>query len=278
MRPILLDLPLPGGLHFPVGAYGTFLVLGMLAAAWVSGSHGGRLGLTRRDAFDLGLWLLAGGVAGAHLLFLVLNWTTYLSDGWSAALGRGGLAYYGGLAAALPVLWLWGRRRRIPYSDLLDFVAPLGALGLAVTRFGCFLNGCCHGAPSALPWAVRFPAGSLPQQAQAALGLVPPGAPSLPVHPVQLYELAAAAAMFGWLWWRFGRRRFAGEVAAAFGLLYGGWRLLAEFLRADGAGWRPGAFAPTPFQWLSVAVIAAAAVGLWAARRARRPPAPVERR
>jgi phosphatidylglycerol:prolipoprotein diacylglycerol transferase len=170
------------------------------------------------------------------------------------------------------VIALWGRRRAIPYADLLDFVAPLGALGLAITRVGCFLNGCCWGAPSDLPWAVTFPPGSLPQQAQAAAGLVAAGAPSLPVHPVQLYECAAALAMFGWLWRRFGRRRCAGEVAAAFGLLYGGWRLLAELLRADGAGWRPGALAPTPFQWLSAAVIAAAAVGLWAARRVHRLP------
>ena len=219
MRPILLDLPLPGGLHFPVGAYGTFLVIGMLAAAWVSGRHGRRLGLRRLDAFDLGLWLLAAGVAGAHLLYLAADPWSYFADGeagggWAASLGRGGMAYYGGLAAAFPVLWLWGRRRRIPYLDLLDFVAPLGALGLAVTRVGCFFNGCCYGEPSGLPWAVAFPIGSQPQQAQAALGLIAPEAPSLPVHPVQLYETAAALAMFGWLWWRFPRRRSAGEAVA----------------------------------------------------------------
>jgi phosphatidylglycerol:prolipoprotein diacylglycerol transferase len=277
MRPILLDLPLPGGLHFPVGAYGTFLVIGMLAAAWVLGRHGRRLGLRRVDAFDLGLWLLAAGVAGAHLLYLAADPRSYFAGGeagggWAASLGRGGMAYYGGLAAAFPVLWLWGRRRRIPYLDLLDFVAPLGALGLAVTRVGCFFNGCCYGEPSGLPWAVAFPIGSQPQQAQAVLGLIAPGAPSLPVHPVQLYETAAALAMFGWLWWRFPRRRSAGEAVAAFGLLYGAWRFVAEWLRADADGWRPGANALTFNQGLSLVVIALAGAGWWAARRAARPP------
>jgi phosphatidylglycerol:prolipoprotein diacylglycerol transferase len=277
MRPTLLDFPLPGGLHFPVGAYGTFLVIGMLAAAWVSGGHGRRLGLRRVDAFDLGLWLLAAGVAGAHLLYLASDSRSYFSTGaagggWTAALERGGMAYYGGLAAAFPVLWLWGRRRRIPYPDLLDFVAPLGALGLAVTRVGCFLNGCCYGEPADLPWAVTFPPGSQPQQAQAALGLIAPGAPALPVHPVQLYEFAAALGMFGLLWWRFPRRRFAGEVVAAFGLLYGIWRFAVEFLRADSDGWRPGAHALTFNQGLSLVVIALAGFGWWAVRRAARPP------
>jgi phosphatidylglycerol---prolipoprotein diacylglyceryl transferase len=31
-------------------------------------------------------------------------------------------------------------------------------LGLAFGRLGCFLNGCCFGAPCDLPWAIRFPA------------------------------------------------------------------------------------------------------------------------
>jgi phosphatidylglycerol:prolipoprotein diacylglycerol transferase len=270
MRPTLIDLPLPGGLHFPLGAYGTFLVLGMLAAAWVSGRHGGRLGLTRRDAFDLGLWLLVGGVAGAHLLYIATHLDGYLAG--AASLRRGGLAYYGGLAAAVPALWLWSRRRGVPCADLLDFVAPLGALGLGITRIGCFLNGCCWGAPSDLPWAVSFPAGSLPQRAQAALGLVGAEAPSLAVHPVQLYELAAAVAMFALLWARFPRRRRAGETAVAFGLLYGTWRLAIEWLRADAAGWRPGVHAVTVYQGLSLAVIAIAIGGWWAVRRAARTP------
>jgi phosphatidylglycerol---prolipoprotein diacylglyceryl transferase len=274
MRPLLFDLPLPFGLHLPVGAYGTMLVLGMLAATWVSGRHGRSLGLRRLDTFDLGLWLLASGVVGAHLLHVAVYRDVYFAGGALAGLQRvatlwnGGLVFYGGVVAALPVLWFWGRRRGIPVLDLLDFVAPLGALGLALTRFGCFLNGCCFGAPSDLPWAVRFPPDSLPQRAQAALGLVGGRDPSLPVHPVQLYELCFALALFALLTWRFPRRRFAGEGVVAFGLLYGLWRFAIERLRADAPGWRPGAHPLTPYQWQSLALIGVSVVGWWAARRA----------
>jgi phosphatidylglycerol---prolipoprotein diacylglyceryl transferase len=277
MRPLLFDLPLPFGLHLPVGAYGTLLVLGMLAATWVSGRHGRSLGLRRLDTFDLGLWLLAAGAVGAHLLHVAVYRDVYFAGGALSGLRRvatlwnGGLVFYGGVAAALPVLWLWGRGRGIPVLDLLDFVAPLGALGLALTRFGCFLNGCCFGAPSDLPWAVRFPPGSLPQQAQAALGLVGGRDPSLPVHPVQLYELGFALGLYALLTRLFPRRRFAGEGVVAFGLLYGLWRFAIEGLRADAPGWRPGAHSLTPYQWQSLALIGVAAVGWWAARRAARP-------
>lgn len=281
MRPILLDLPLPGGLHLAFPAYGTFLVLGMLAAVWISGRHGRTLGVTRTDAFDLGLWLLVfSGVVGARLLHVALDPGRYFADGlgqgwWRAvAFWNGGLSYYGGLLAGFAVLWFWARHRGLPYPEVLDFVAPLGALGLGITRVGCFLNGCCYGIPSHLPWSVGLPPGSPASQHQAAVGLISAGAPSLPVHPVQLYEAAVAFALCWFLGRRFARRRYAGELAVTFCLLYGSWRIAAELLRADAPGWRPGVYALTPNQWVSVALIFGAALAGWALRRNSRPPAP----
>ena len=267
MRPILLDLPLGGGVHLGLPAYGTFLVLGVLAAVWASGRHARLLGLTRLDVFDLGLVLLPGALLGAHLLYIAQNPETYRSRGLVASFREGGLVYYGGLAAAFAVVFSWSRRRGLPYLDSLDFVAPLGALGLAVTRLGCYFNGCCFGAPSQVPWGVVFPRGSLAHQGQVAAGLVAPFQAPVPVHPVQIYELLAALGFFWLLWPRFPRRRFAGEVVAAFGLMYGPWRFFAETLRADSAGWRPDAHGLTANQWLSLALIAVAGIGWLAARR-----------
>src|SRR5436309_1822490 len=50
------------------------------------------------------------------------------------------------------------------------FALPL-ALALAVGRWGCFLNGCCYGVPTELPWGVRFGDGVCR-------------------HPTQVYEVA----------------------------------------------------------------------------------------
>ena len=267
MRPILFTLPLPGGLELSLPAYGTFLVLGMLAAVWVSGRHAPLLGLTRRQVFDLGILLVFLGLAGAHLLDVALHPELYFADGpaaglWEAiAFWRGGLVYYGGLVTGMAGCWAYARFHGIPVADMLDFVAPLGALALGSTRVGCFLNGCCYGVPTALPLAIAYPAGSLAQRKQAALGLVSADAPSLPIHPVQLYELGAALLVFWVLWRRFPGRRFASEVAAAFFLIYGSWRFLIEFLRADSPDWRPtGGPLLSQYQWLSLAVVAGAIV------------------
>ena len=47
---------------------------------------------------------------------------------------------------------------------------------------GCFLNGCCFGGPSDLPWAFTWPEGSIPWNA----GM------HGPIHPAQLYGVINA--------------------------------------------------------------------------------------
>ncbi len=230
-------------LVFP--AYGTLLVVGFLAAFLVGRRRVEQIGLSSDELFNMGYLSVLAGVFGAHLLHVALNADRYfdgsLAGGlWSTlAFWQGGLSYYGGLAGGIVALSLYARRKGVATIDVLDFVAPLGAVGLAFTRFGCFLNGCCYGRPSRLPWAVSFPVGSQPQVAQASAGLVTPGEASLPVHPTQLYELVAAAAIFAFLWAFWPRRRFAGEVVLLFFLIYAPWRFASELLRADTEPWRP---------------------------------------
>jgi phosphatidylglycerol:prolipoprotein diacylglycerol transferase len=56
---------------------------------------------------------------------------------------------------------------------MADLIAPSLALGLAIGRIGCLLNGCCYGGPCDRPWAVTFPAGSPPYEEQVASGELP---------------------------------------------------------------------------------------------------------
>ena len=57
---------------------------------------------------------------------------------------------------------------------MTDVAAPAVAIGIAIGRIGCFLNGCCYGAVCDLPWAVCFPAGSHAWARQVDAGLISP--------------------------------------------------------------------------------------------------------
>jgi phosphatidylglycerol---prolipoprotein diacylglyceryl transferase len=169
----------------------------------------------------------------------------------------GGLTYYGGfIGASLGSIALL-RRDKFPFwkaADMAGFTVPLG---LAFGRVGCFLAGCCFGAPSDVFCAIRFPGGSPASEAQAKAHLLA-GADlrSLAVHPTQVYEsLGSLAVAAVCLWWVHPRKRYDGQVFVAFLVLYAIVRFLLEFLRRDERG---GALALSTSQLLGFAMVAAA--------------------
>lgn len=156
----------------------------------------------------------------------------------------GGLASMGGLAAGLLAIGASARVARVPVASLLDAFAPAGVLALGIGRLGCFLAGCCYGAPSDVPWAVVFPA----VDAQAR-------------HPLQLYSAAADFAVVAFALHGGGR---AGRVAARCALGLGVVRMLLELLR-DAGTTNPLAGGAVTLPQLGALLLALG--GTWALRR-----------
>jgi phosphatidylglycerol:prolipoprotein diacylglycerol transferase len=94
----------------------------------------------------------------------------------------------------------------------------------------------------------------------------------LPLHPTQLYESAAEFAIFGILYWRFGRPHGRGDIISLYLMLYGAARFLVEFFRYHEQGNLWG----TPLdasQWISLVLFAVGAAHFavgkrWAKRAA----------
>jgi phosphatidylglycerol:prolipoprotein diacylglycerol transferase len=168
---------------------------------------------------------------------------------------------YGGLSSAVTVGIVYGVAARIPLGRLGDAFAFSLPLGIGLLRIGCFFAGCCWGDVCACPerfaavddqawrrqvqtipgvcsenWpvCVTFPAGSPAYYQHLTAGLLPPSAErSLPVHPVQLYEMAASLALLGVLLLVDGRLRHWGESFLVFGVGYSVVRFAVEWFRAD---------------------------------------------
>jgi phosphatidylglycerol:prolipoprotein diacylglycerol transferase len=125
----------------------------------------------------------------------------------------GGLA--GGVGTALVVMW----RQRMPIIPTLAAATPALAIGHAIGRIGCFLVGDDYGRPSDVPWAVAFPRGLPPTD--------------VPVHPTQLYEAIALAAV-AWLLIRWRRRNVPDAVVLGrYLVLAGSIRFAIEFIRVN---------------------------------------------
>jgi phosphatidylglycerol:prolipoprotein diacylglycerol transferase len=174
-------------------------------------------------------------------VFYVLGHLSEFSSHWSGVfdINTAGLVYYGGLLFALPAAVITIRILKMPTSITVGAIGLAIPLSLGIARFGCFLNGCCGGKPSGLPWAVTFPG------------------TATSVHPTQLYEAVLDIALFAALL-LVGTRFLEGWELLLCSLAgYALIRFLMEFFRLH-ANPRAGLF----FQLFSVAVFVACAGAL----------------
>ncbi len=105
--------------------------------------------------------------------------------------------------------------------EVFDIFSPTLAMGIGITRIGCFLNGCCFGTPTGLPWGVQFPDHSIPWMIFRDQHL----------HPAQIYSSAYGFLLFFVLHQLLKRRQFAGQVVAVLFMAEALFRFLIEFVR-----------------------------------------------
>lgn len=239
-------------LGFNVYWYGVLVATGFLLGLWSASRRGQRDGIPGEVIADLGIWLMLGAIVGARLLHVISYWREEFADKplWEIFMIRhGGLVFYGGLIGASLATIFYTRLKALPLWKLADALAPSIALGQVFGRLGCFLNGCCYGLPTHLPWAVYYPAGN-PTHGTG-------------VHPTQLYEALLDLGLYAGLAWFYRRKRFDGQVFALYLIAYALLRASVEFFRGDYEVRYLGGWA-TPAQLVSLGV---GAVGVWFWRR-----------
>jgi phosphatidylglycerol:prolipoprotein diacylglycerol transferase len=178
-------------------------------------------GLRKDRVVDCVLFMLVLSLAGARALYVLLNLNQFDSIKSALSVQNGGLSFHGGLLGGMLGVALFCRFYKAPFLPLVDIMAPAGALGYAITKIGCFLNGCCIGRPTGLPWGVCFPD---PNSAT-------PGALTAPSHPVQIYDCILNVILCLVLLRALHRKRFHGQTFFLWLILYSVVRFLVEFAR-----------------------------------------------
>lgn len=254
-----------------VPAYWALLMIGFMAAIYLSWRMARRAGIDTSRILDLNLIILLCGVFGARLMHVLVEDDPlrpgepilyhYLQHPLEILNVTNGLAFYGGLLVAVPVAVWYVRRRELGVGRVADIAGVCIPLGLVFGRLGCFLAGCCHGRPTDMPWGVVF---SDPASLARPLGT--------PLHPTQLYSSAFALLLFGLMWIGYRRwRRFDGQVFLWFVVLYSAGRFLIEFLRNDNRGmFFSGSLSAS--QVVALPLLAVALIWLYLRGRKVRPP------
>ena len=277
MHPILFRLG-----PWEARSYGLMLAISVLSGVFLARYRARSAGVDPRKILRLSVLMVIAILVGSRLGYVLVNYPEFAED-WrrvvdfyeNGKLRLTGLVMNGGVVACVLVMWLFCRRTGTPTLRLFDIYAPALALGIFLTRIGCFLNGCCYGEPTALACGVVFPADCPAGGYQRLDG----GAPE-PLHPTQLYSSAYGIVIFvtllvlekvadrkGW--------KFDGFTTLLLFMLYPAARFSVEFLRHfyDETGVY---FGLTHNQYLSIVLFTVSVVGMVSlarrhSRRAREP-------
>ena len=230
MQPILFELP--GG--FKIFGYGLMLFFAYIASINMTAWRARKGHLNPQFAFDLSTWLFIGGLVGARAFFVIQYRDRFDNFLDIFKIWQGGIVFYGSLIGGTLALLLFWYFKRFPFLPMADAIAPALCIGLAIGRFGCFLNGCCYGDRCDLPWGVSFPNVSAPFKDQVTKGLIPPTAThSLPLHPTQLYSTIDGLVLMCVVLAFWPHRKADGHAMALYFMLYAITRFMVEQLRND---------------------------------------------
>ena len=159
---VLHDLP-GGGRGLPIRGYGVMLLLAIVSGVSLAAFRGSKVGLAPDTIVNLAFCMILAGIVGARLFWIIQYWDLLVAETIAETLKNvfnfveGGLVVYGSLIGGLAAAIWFLRRQKLPLMAMADLIAPSLALGLAIGRIGCLLNGCCYGGVCEKPWAITFP-------------------------------------------------------------------------------------------------------------------------
>lgn len=245
------------GLAYLAGFVGATLVMRWLARRW-------RLALTDDDLMTVLLSAIIGVIVGGRLGYVLFYGAGYYfrNPGQILAIWDGGMSFHGGLIGILVAGVVAARIVHVPWLTLCDLGSVGAPIGFGLGRIANFVNQELWGRVTDVPWAVVFP-----------------NAGDAGRHPSQLYEATLEGLVLFAVMMVLARRmppRPRGELVGWLVMLYGIFRVTAEFFREPDVQIGFVAGGVTMGQVLSVPMIVAGAWLVWRARRLGLPHVPAD--
>jgi prolipoprotein diacylglyceryl transferase len=212
----------------PIRGYAFAIILGIVAAIWISERRWEARGGTRGEMADLAVWAVPFGLVGGRIYHVLTDPDRYFgADGslWEILyVWRGGLGVWGAIAMGALGVFIGCRLRGIRVVPVIDTMAPGVLVAQALGRWGNWFNQELFGKPTDLPWGLEIDVEHRPAAYvdQATF------------HPTFLYESLWCLLAFVFVVWADRRWKLGhGRVVALYVMAYTLGRGWIEMLRID---------------------------------------------
>lgn len=194
--------------------YGILMATGMILGVLLALKEAKRVGIDEDDVLNLALIAIPSGLLGARLYYVIFNWS-YYSQNVSEILNfrGGGMAIHGALIGGILAGFIYTKIKGIYFFKMADAVMLGIPLAQAIGRWGNYINGEAHGGPTDLPWGIMVD--------------------GMKVHPTFLYESIWDLGIFIFLWLFRKNKKYEGQLAITYIILYSIGRFFIEGLRTD---------------------------------------------
>ncbi|MDD5108082.1 MAG: prolipoprotein diacylglyceryl transferase [Candidatus Omnitrophica bacterium] len=199
---------------FTIYSYGLMLVLAFFTCVYLASLQAKKERVDPESIFNLCFFVFIFGIIGARFFYCLNNFSFYLRNPLEIImLQHGGMAWFGGLIFGTAAAVIFIKKNKMGLFKTLDLLVPFIALGQAIGRIGCLLNGCCYGRPS--EFGIYF---KIFDQV---------------LIPTQLYSSLLLLLIFFILRFMQNRKHATGQILCAYLFLYPIKRFFIEYFRND---------------------------------------------
>ncbi len=229
-------------------SYGLMLAIAFVISSTLAAFQAKKQNINPDIIFNFCFIVFISGIIGARLLYIIENINYYLKEPLEVImLSRGGLSWFGGLILGVISGTIYLKKKKLSIYRILDLMSPFVALGQAIGRIGCLLNGCCFGKITD-KFGIYFP--------EQNLALI----------PTQIYSSVALVFIFIILRFLQEGPHKEGKIFFAYLILYSAKRFFIEYWRADN---EIMLFGLTLFQLMSIAIFCLAAWKLFLIKKSK---------
>ena len=207
---------------FTIHGYGLMIAIGILCCVAMASYRAKKNGLDQEAIVDIGIYGVIGGFLGAKILYVIVEFKTFIKDP-KTVLGSEGFVVYGGIIAGFLTAIVYCRIKKLYFLEYFDLAVASISMAQGFGRIGCFLAGCCYGRETNAWYGITFHNS--------------PFAPNeVALIPTQLISSVADFAHFFILIFLAKRVKHKGVVTAMYLIFYSVGRFLIEMLRNDPRG------------------------------------------